>query len=220
MCYNEAPTLQAVVEKCLQAMKTAALDFEILIVNDGSRDGSDKIADRLASENPAVRVIHHRTNQGIGCVLYSAYQGATKKWISIVPSDLEFSPEELLAAVPYLLKDVPVVFYLTAAPRLHRRAVSFMQKLLNGILFRVWIRRTNWVKALPVAVVQKLPLVSRSPVLETEVLIRLKRAGVKWQELPSKNIVVRVRTGGMGKSGLIKAIFASFWESIKLWRIL
>ena len=69
MCYNEEGNLRAMVERTLAAMRKTGVSFDVLIINDGSKDKSGEIADALAKENSEVRVLHHSPNQGIAAEL-------------------------------------------------------------------------------------------------------------------------------------------------------
>ena len=65
-CYNEEANVERVTRAALAVAQKVADDYEIVIVNDGSRDRTGEIADRLAAENPHVRAVHNRPNQGCG----------------------------------------------------------------------------------------------------------------------------------------------------------
>jgi glycosyltransferase involved in cell wall biosynthesis len=66
--WDEVATLRAVVESQLAELERLGVPHEVLIIDDGSTDGTGEEADRLARERPAVRVIHHGENRGLGGV--------------------------------------------------------------------------------------------------------------------------------------------------------
>src|SRR5438874_6595765 len=75
MCYNEAGNLRPMVERTVKTLRSMNMSFEVLIIDDGSKDGSGPLADQLAAELPnEVRVLHHPTNTGIGSVLIDGYR--------------------------------------------------------------------------------------------------------------------------------------------------
>jgi len=84
--YNEAATISAVVER----VAAVPLDKEIIIVNDASSDGTDRIVDRLAS--PLVRVVHHPVNSGKGAAICTALDVATGEVVVIQDADFEYDP--------------------------------------------------------------------------------------------------------------------------------
>lgn len=216
MCYNEAPTLAEAVRRTQDVAARLCDDFELLIVDDGSRDGSSDIARSLAAEHERVRVVHHETNKGIGEVMYSAYANATKNWFSVVPADMEFAPEEFESGVPLAKQGRLVCYSITENPPPARLVISFCQRLLNFVLFGMWLKRTNWIKILPLTAFDPKALICRSTAIETEVMYRLARRGLKPVWLPSANIVRNDRDGGLDAAKLIKQLVWSIWESIKL----
>lgn len=93
-CYNEEATLEACVKKVLE-IEDDALSLEILIVDDGSDDGSLQTAHRLAREHSQIIVLAHDRNQGKGAALRTGFQKATGEFVAIQDADLEYNPAEL-----------------------------------------------------------------------------------------------------------------------------
>jgi dolichol-phosphate mannosyltransferase len=220
MCYNEASTLRDVVIQTNQVLSSITDDYEIVIIDDGSTDGSGEIADQLKDNIQRARVVHHDFNQGIGEVLRTAYREARKDWISIVPSDKEFDPSDLIVGYQLLEEGTVIAFTLTKLPPIRRRIVSALQRLLNFLLFNLKVSRVNWVKIIPVKALRESEFISRSPAIETEVLVRLKKQGYRILEVPSNNDIRLGRAGGMSTRYYLGAIWASFLESIAIWRSL
>src|SRR5262249_44265135 len=76
--YNELKSVEPMTRKALEVMQQVADDFEILIIDDGSSDGSEKIADELAKSDPHLKVIHHQGNKGYGQALRTGWSNASK----------------------------------------------------------------------------------------------------------------------------------------------
>lgn len=220
MCFNEAPTLAVTVARTAAALGGLTDDFEIVIVDDGSRDGSADLADRLAAADPRLRVVHHPQNRGIGEVMQSAYRAARKRWITVIPADGEFDPADLREGVSWMGDRTVVCFYLLALPPWYRRVVTGLQRIENLLLFRLRVRRVNWVKIIPAEVIAGEPLLSRSPLIETEVLVRAKARGYQIVDVPSHNRIDLGRPGGMDARKYLRSVAASAAESLKLWRTL
>jgi len=72
--YNERETVERVVDKAIQVLKTLVDDYEVVIVDDASRDGSGQIADELARQSPQVRVVRHPRNLGYGAALRTVFR--------------------------------------------------------------------------------------------------------------------------------------------------
>lgn len=100
-CYNEAASLEAIVGRVMTADRMG-LGLEIVAVDDGSRDGTVEIAEKLARAHPEIRLIRHAVNQGKGAALRTGFAGATGDVVLVQDADLEYSP----ADYPKLLKPI------------------------------------------------------------------------------------------------------------------
>src|SRR5688500_13643314 len=79
--HNEEPNIRTVVEEAAEVLPTAFSDYEIVVVNDGSKDRTLEIAQALAEENPHVRVVNHPVNRGYGAAVTSGFNAATGDFI-------------------------------------------------------------------------------------------------------------------------------------------
>jgi glycosyltransferase involved in cell wall biosynthesis len=93
--WNEEENLAANVPLLTHKLDELAVDYELLIVDDGSRDGTPRLADDLAARMPRVRAIHHARNQGIGRALYTGFRHARGRWTIFVPADLALELDEI-----------------------------------------------------------------------------------------------------------------------------
>ena len=80
-CYNEKDSIRSMTEKALTVASDICNDFEIILVDDGSMDGTAELADQLAEQYSMVRVIHHPENRGYGAALQSGFRSATKEFV-------------------------------------------------------------------------------------------------------------------------------------------
>ena len=93
--YNEAPNVTAVVAEALDAIAEIGGDGEVLVVDDGSGDGTSAIVDDLAARDDRVRVIRHGTNRGFSGAMTSALRGSRGDWIYLGPADGQFDIHDL-----------------------------------------------------------------------------------------------------------------------------
>ena len=91
--YDEAPTLASVVDDVIATLEAMPRSYEIIIIDDGSTDGTGDIADGLAASNAHVDVIHHEHNRGMGGVYRSGFAAATKDIVSLIASDGQAVPQ-------------------------------------------------------------------------------------------------------------------------------
>ena len=94
--HNEEANIEALVEEALAELPTLAERFEIVVVDDGSRDGTGVIADRLAGEYPdLVRAVHHPVNLGYGAALRSGFGAARCETVAFTDGDRQFRIADL-----------------------------------------------------------------------------------------------------------------------------
>ena len=94
--HNEAENIEPLVNEALEVLPTLAHRFEIIAVDDGSRDGTGELADRLAAQHPdLVRVVHHGTNQGYGAALRSGFGASRYAWVAFTDGDRQFRLADL-----------------------------------------------------------------------------------------------------------------------------
>jgi glycosyltransferase involved in cell wall biosynthesis len=184
--YNEQANLAA----CLQAVQ-ARLDedgvsYELLIVNDGSRDGTGPLADQLVAADPRRRVIHHPQNLGIGGTFVTACRAAQGEWLILIPADLALDPLELrryLAAAA----QADVVVGLRSDRRDYtwaRRLVSWVNITLIRLLFGMRERQFQYISMYRTAVLRAITIEYwRSAFFLAEVLIKAKRLGYRLVEV-------------------------------------
>ena len=93
--YNEASGLAQSASLVLAKLHELAIPAELVIVDDGSRDGTAEIADALAAAEADVRVIHHPENRGIGGGVVTGFAAARGEWLILIPADLALDLDEL-----------------------------------------------------------------------------------------------------------------------------
>ncbi len=104
-CYNEEANVERTTLAALDACRKITDDFEVIIVDDGSRDRTGEIADRLAAEHPEVRAVHNRPNQGYGGALQAGFRAARKEWVFYTDGDGQFAFNEIPRLLPLLHRD-------------------------------------------------------------------------------------------------------------------
>ena len=132
--YNEARTLRTIIERVVAA-PCLELEKELVLVNDCSADGTDKVLDAIAQERPEWKILHHEVNQGKGAALRTGFEHATGDIVLVQDADLEYDPDEY----PSLLKPIfdghaDVVFGSRFAGGRAHRVVYFWHSLGNKFL--------------------------------------------------------------------------------------
>jgi len=143
--HNEAGNLGALVEEALAALPEIAATFEIVIVDDGSRDATPRLADALAAEHEGVvRVVHHATNLGYGAALRSGFAAARHELIAFTDGDRQFRVADLgLLTARLAAADAPDVvagFRVKRADPSIRSLYASLYRLANRIFFDLRLR--------------------------------------------------------------------------------
>ena len=143
--HNEEANLEGLVEEALATLPTIADTFEIIAVNDGSKDGTAAIADRLAEEHPdVVRVVHHAVNRGYGGALRSGFEASRYDLLCFTDGDRQFRVADLARLTSRMAEadapDVVVGYRIKRADPFIRIAYARTYKLANRIFFGLRVK--------------------------------------------------------------------------------
>jgi glycosyltransferase involved in cell wall biosynthesis len=155
---DEALNLPEFVRLCAEALSPAPFTFEVVIVNDGSRDDTGKVLRDLARTHPFLRVVSHRRQRGIADALRSAGDVARGDIFVFYPADLQYLPADIPALVAPILEDRADIVTGTKQGKYEK---AFVSAVYNGIcrwLFGVAVTDLNSVKAYRREVMLGVPL--------------------------------------------------------------
>ena len=178
-CYNEEANVERTTLSALKACRRLFPDFEIIIVNDGSRDQTGPIADRLAREHPAVRAVHNMPNRGYGGALQRGFRECRKEWVFYTDGDGQFDFEEIEGLLP-LLKgfDIVSAYRMNRHDPFIRKVNAFCWTMLVNTLFGIRVRDVDCAfKIYPRRLFDAIEMKSASALIDTEILARARRLG-------------------------------------------
>ena len=215
--YNEELSLRATMEKALPAMRELGYPFEIIIVNDKSKDATGRIADELAAENHEIRVLHNEKNMGAGWSAVEGFRLARHELLFHNAIDYPFDLRDL----PKLLEhcgDADII----AAARVSRAGytpyrilTSIVHKRLLHLLFPLKLSDYNFVQIYPRAIWDLLEVETRSTAFLTpEAMIRAYDMGYRVKEV---KIEYHPRLEGEATSGSPKVILRSLHDMLSFW---
>jgi len=217
MTYNEAGSLEAVVHEIHQTLEELGRPYEVLIVDDGSDDGSAELADRLAETLPGVRVVHHPVNQGLGGVYRTGFAQARGDWITFFPADGQFPAAIIGQFAPLMDRADMVLGYLPERKRsLLGQALSALERLLYRLLFGP-LPRFQGVLMFRRSLLDQFALKSagRGWAVLMELIIRTSRGGYRVLSVPT---MMRPRMSGRSKVNNLRTIWANLRQAIALRR--
>jgi glycosyltransferase involved in cell wall biosynthesis len=218
--YNERECLEAVVRNAREVLARLVGSYEVLIVDDGSTDGTSALADALCARWPEVRVVHHPENLSFSGAIRTLYRNVRGQWLFLCPADGQVDVAEI---EPFLARrdvaDVVLGYRLTRPDRWYRRINSLLFKLITRMLFGFRFREISNCKLYRSDLLRDLPLISRpgTATIEPEVIFRLARKGARFAEVP---YTLLARQGGTAKgakmSMILKTFFNLFWLRFRL----
>ena len=184
--FNDAGTIAQIVTDTLALLPTVTEDYEVVVVDDGSGDGTASILDDLARRRSRVRVIHHPRNRGYGAALRTGFRHATKDLIFYTDGDAQYDVRELARLTPLMTNGVDVVngYKRRRADRRHRVVLGEIYKRLARWLFRLPIRDVDCdFRLLRRDAIQRIELVSVGGIVCTEMIYKLHEAGCRFAEV-------------------------------------
>ena len=187
--HNEEANLAGLVEEALATLPSLADTFEIIAVNDGSRDRTREIADELTAAHPGiVRAVHHRTNQGYGAALRSGFRAARYDLVAFTDGDRQFRVEDVgrltarLAAAD--APDVVAGYRIKRADPLIRTIYAKTYRLANRIFFGLRVTDVDCAcKLMRREALEGLRVESGGAFFSAELLIKLRTRGASIVEV-------------------------------------
>src|SRR5439155_21599233 len=135
--YNDSGTIASMVIRAVKTASELTPDFEIIVVDDGSADGTAEIADELARTYPQVRAVHHPTNRDYGAALQTGFRSAIKEFIFYTDGDAQYDPAELAALWRGMTPDADLVngYEISRADPLHRILIGRLYHHIVSLRF-------------------------------------------------------------------------------------
>ena len=182
--FNEKDNIRKSIEVCENVLKDVAGDYEIIIVDDASTDGSGRIADELAAKLPHIRVAHHQVNRKLGGTLRTGFGLAEKELILYSDIDMPFDFREIKKALDIMHRgkaDLVAVYRLNRAAEGTRRYIySVLYNWFIELVFGLKIRDINFsFKLIKKSLLDKLDLYSEGSFIDAELLVMAKQKEAK-----------------------------------------
>ena len=214
-CYNEQDNVTTTAEKALSVLEKVSVEFEVIIVNDGSSDSTGQIADEIASRDSRVKVVHHRTNLGYGAALKSGFKTATKKLVFYTDGDGQFDINELPPLLPLMGQyDIVSCYRLNRQDPFIRKINAWCWTKLVCLLFAMKIRDIDCAfKLYKREIFDNIKLSSTGALIDTEILAKAVRQGYT---ITQKGVHHYPRTAGAQTGANLKVILRAFKELFKL----
>ncbi len=214
--YNEEANIETVVRDVGDYLDTLGVDYEVIPVNDGSRDRTGEILRRLEAERPRVRPQYHEQNQGYGAALRTGFYAATKRYVFYMDGDGQFDIKDLVHLLPLASEDVIVTGYRIERrdPFVRRLNAMLFGRFLVRVLLGVKVRDLNCAfKLIPKKVFEKIPLESTGALINAELYGRAIRAGFGIREVGVHHYP---RSAGVQTGAHLRVILRAFYDLVRL----
>jgi glycosyltransferase involved in cell wall biosynthesis len=222
--HNEEANLDGLVTEALGVLPTLAQTFEIIIVNDGSRDATGRMADDLATAHPGiVRAVHHPTNLGYGAALRSGFRAARHDHVAFTDGDRQFRVVDIGRLIDRMAEedrpDVVAGYRIKRADPLVRTLYARAYRLANRIFFGLRVRDVDCAcKLFRREALAGIAVESGGAFFSAELLIKLNAAGRSIAEV---GIPHHPRTAGSATGAKPSVVFRAvrdFWKlRLRMW---
>lgn len=176
--YNEEENITVAVERALEALPRIVEQFEVIIVNDGSRDGTEQVSEGLVTKYyPRVRLVNHINNAGYGAALRTGFNHARNGLLFFMDSDNQFDLSELQYFVPMMKQyDLVTGFRVYRYDPVLRCIISWLWNRVAGVLFRLHVRDVDCAfKLMRREVWEKVNIECNNFFASTELLARARK---------------------------------------------
>ncbi|GBD25077.1 Poly-beta-1,6-N-acetyl-D-glucosamine synthase [bacterium HR30] len=215
--FNEEANIERVTRQVISYLDTTGLDYEVIVVNDGSRDRTGEIIDFLAREFPRVRALHHPQNRGYGAALRTGFDAAEKQFVFYMDGDGQFDIRELELLLPLATDENHIVTGFRIKrndPFIRRLNARLFGGWLVRILLNVRVRDLNCAfKLIPKKVLDNVTLESTGALINAELYGRAVRKGFGIKEVGVHHYP---RTAGTQTGAHPRVILRAFYDLFRL----
>lgn len=216
--YNEEGNIAKCLTHVYAVVKKLKLDAEIILVNDGSRDQTQKIAESFLSKMPILKIVNNDPNRGYGGSLKAGFDKATKEFICFVPADNQFDFSEIAKLIQKQEEanaDIVSGIRVQDSDPLYRRFFRWSWNTLVRALFGYLASDIDCgFKLFRRSILERISLPSNGAMIDTELYAGARARNMKIAELPVTHLP---RVAGKSTGGNFKVIFKAIRELVQFW---
>lgn len=214
--HNEEENIRIVVEEALRVLPQYTDTFEIIPVNDGSKDRTGQILEELAAEDDRVRPVSYAVNKGYGGALVSGFNATRYDYVMFMDADRQFDIGDIRRLAPFVGEyDIVAGFRMERSDPLIRRINAEVFNIAVRILFGVHLRDLDCAfKIFRGDQLRSLDLVSNGALINCEMQAKLRRQGATLQQVGVQHYP---RVAGNPTGGSLKVILKAMRDILILW---
>jgi len=184
--FNEENGINEALQDIIAELDCLSMPAEIIVINDGSVDGSGKVLSGWTSKEPRVKILHHERNLGKGSAVRTGLSAASLEWVLLIDADLQI-PTSALSRFDTIASgyDVLIGHRIDKKYSFHRRLLSYVYRLTAQIMFGLNLSDVGCpFKLFRREALQPLKLSATGFGIDVELMWRLARNGVRIDEIP------------------------------------
>jgi len=214
--FNEEANIEAVVRDSLATLPAFTAEYDIIVVDDGSRDRTAKIVSRLATQDSHVRLVRHSRNRGYGAALTSGFRASTGDFVMFMDADRQFDIRDFRLLAPFAAEyDIVAGFRMERSDPLHRRVFAELFNVAVRVLFGVHLRDIDCAfKLFRGDLLRGMHLTAPGALINTEIQAKARRQGARLQQVGVHHYS---RVAGEATGGSPRVILRAMRETVVLW---
>lgn len=215
--YNEEGNIRQVVNSAFSVLNKITPEFEIIIVNDGSRDKTREIANELAAANNRIRVVNHEKNQGYGAALRSGFAVCKYPLIFQCDGDNQYDIRDIQGLLPYIKEhDFVVGYRIKRMDPFARKVEALFYRFLLLVMFGLKIRDANCAfKLFKKELMDQLELETNGAIINGEIFVKARKLG--FSKIKEVGVHHFPRKAGSQTGAKPKVLFEALISIIRLW---
>jgi len=206
--YNEVGNIEDVVSSIVELFSVIFNRYELIIINDGSNDGTEKIIRKLSEQNTNIKVIDFKVNRGYGVALWEGFQKASLKYVFYTDSDGQFDIKDIKELLPLVEPaDMVIGYRINRNDNLLRRLLSRGYNFLVFLFFGIKCRDVNSsFKIFKREIVDSINLISNGFSVDAELVWKTKEKGYKITETGVRHFKRNCDSSKVKSSDIINTI--------------
>jgi glycosyltransferase involved in cell wall biosynthesis len=216
-CYNDELSIPTMVRDARAALQQRVDDFEIIVVDDGSADGSFAVLESLTDEVPELRIVRHETNRGYGGALISGFAASTRPWVFYTDGDAQYDASELVRCIDAVRADTDIVqgWKMGRGDQWYRKIIGRLYHHVVRIMFRLPVRDTDCdFRLIRRTLLDRVELTSTSGVICVEMMRKFTQADAHFVEVGVSHVA---RPFGRSQFFRIPTVVRSLLALVALW---
>ena len=215
--YNDSGTIASLVITALQSASKLTPDYEVIVVNDGSTDGTAVVLEELARVYPAVKIVTHDGNRGYGGALRTGFSSASKEIIFYTDGDAQYDPSEMRLLWPQMAPGVHLVngYKISRSDPWHRIFIGRLYHHIVKTMFGLRVRDVDCdFRMMRRSIFDRVRLEKNSGVICLEMMKKIQDAGFRIVEVPVHHYH---RAYGRSQFFNVPRVYRTGLDVLKLW---